>query len=480
MTALGKVAVETVHDWVPAPGNVVSWDATPATLAKAHEAPVSTVPPSYMQAQHLRGYVEHGSRGLDMSRLMIAAWDIPGQCDIRALTYVINAHLRRHDTYRSWFQYTDAGHIVRRTIPDPADIEFVPTKHGELTAAQWRAQILATPDPLQWDCFGFRIIQRADHFTFCVCVDHLHVDAMFMGVVFAEIHAMYLALVDGHAPIALPPAGSYDDFCLRQRRYTSELTLDAPPVREWILFTEGNEGTLPRFPLPLGDSDVPCEGDLLTVPLMDRRQTELFESACVAAGARFVGGVFTCAAVAEYELTGAHTYHCITPTDTRQSAAEFLTTGWFTGMIPIRLAVATSFGEIARAAQEAFDSGLDLANVPFDRVLELAPWLRRPQAGFPMLSFLDAGVAPLSAVIASQLDGLNASVYGDGRIPAQVCMWVNRVEEETSITVFFPDNPVARDSVTRYVDAMKSVYTRVAEGRLAVAIPAGELMQPAS
>ena len=101
-----------------------------------------------------------------MSRLFIAAWDIAGRCDIRAMTYVINAHLRRHDTYRSWFEYQDAEHIVRRTIRDPADIEFVPTEHGEMTPAELRDHLLATPDPLQWDCFRFGIIQRADHFTF--------------------------------------------------------------------------------------------------------------------------------------------------------------------------------------------------------------------------------------------------------------------------------------------------------------------------
>ena len=43
------------------------------------------------------------------------------------MTYVLNAHLRRHDTYRSWFEYTDADHIVRHTISEPADIELVPT-----------------------------------------------------------------------------------------------------------------------------------------------------------------------------------------------------------------------------------------------------------------------------------------------------------------------------------------------------------------
>lgn len=470
MVALGKVTLATIREWVPAPGSVVSWHPSPAARAKAEQAPVSAVPASYMQARHLRGFCEHATRGLDMSRLCTAAWDIAGRCDIRAMTHVINAHLRRHDTYRSWFEYKDAEHIIRHTIRDPADIELVPTEHGEMTPAEWQADIFATPNPLQWDCFSFRLIQRADHFTFCVCIDHLHIDLMFLGVVFAEIDAMYAALVAGRAPIPWADAGSYDDYCVRQHRYASALTLDSPLVRAWIEFAENNNGTLPSFPLPLGDPSVSCRGEQLTVQLMDAQRTDRFESACINAGARFSGGVFACAALTEYALTGAETYHGLTPTDTRSTPADFLTTGWFTGMIPITVPVAPmSFGETARAAQVSFDSGIDLARVPFDRVLELAPWLRRPQAGFPMLSFLDAGILPLSAVYATQLDGMNASVYRDGRIPAQVGMWVNRLDKETQITAVFPKDPITRESVTRYIAAMKSVYLRVADGYGAVA-----------
>ena len=76
-------------------------------------------------------------------------------------------------------------------LQNPHDIKFVATKHGEKTAPEWREHILATPTPLQWDCFRFGLIQRADHFTFYMSVDHLHVDAMFMGLAFVEIHMMY-------------------------------------------------------------------------------------------------------------------------------------------------------------------------------------------------------------------------------------------------------------------------------------------------
>ncbi|GAT17411.1 condensation domain-containing protein [Mycolicibacterium thermoresistibile] len=465
MVALGNVAVETVREWRPDPGRVVSWDPSPAALEKARQAPVSSVPVSYMQAQHLRGFVEHAARGQEMSRLCIAAFDIPGRCDLRAMTYVINAHMRRHDTYRSWFEYHDFHHIVRHTITDPADIELVPTRHGAMTPEQWQQHLLSTPDPLQWNCFRFSIIQRSDHFTFCVCMDHVHIDAMFMGAVFMEIHMQYAALVGGGAPIPLQ-AGSYDDFCVRQRQYTESLTADSPEVRAWVDFAGQMGGTLPNFPLPLGDRTKPWPGELMVVKLLDGRQTDRFEAACVSAGARFVGGVFACAALTENELAGVETFHAITPTDTRSTPADFMTTGWFTGMVPITVpAAGVSFGEAARAAQQSFDSGIGLGHVPYDRVLELVPSLRRAETCSPMMSFLDAGVPPLSALVASQLDGLNARVYGDGKVPAQLCMWVNRMDNETSVTVFFPDNPVARASVEKYVATLRSIYVAVAEGR---------------
>lgn len=226
---------------------------------------------------------------------------------------------------------------------------------------------------------------------------------------------------------------------------------------------------MPSFPLPTGDLTPGCAGALKTVQLLDQEEMSRFEESCVSAGARFSGGVFACAALTQFELTGEDIYYAITPHDTRSGPAEYTTTGWFTGMIPITAPVSpASFGETARAAQASFDSGTELALVPFDTVLRLAPdelGLRRPNLGFPMLSFLDAGLPPLSAMIDSALLGLNAKVYGDGDYPAQVCMWVNRMKTETSVTIFHPDNPVAHASVTKYASVLKSKYACVAEGR---------------
>jgi mycolipenoyl-CoA---2-(long-chain-fatty acyl)-trehalose mycolipenoyltransferase / long-chain-acyl-CoA---trehalose acyltransferase len=398
-----------------------------------------------------------------MARLSVGAWDISGVCDVPAMTYAINAHLRRHDTYRSWFECPDAGRVVRRTFSDPTDIEFLPADQGEMTSAELRAHILATPNPLQWDCFSFGLIQHADHFTFYVSADHLVTDGMSVGVIFLEIHMNYAALVGGGALIPLPDPASYDDYCVRQHLHTATLTLESPQVRAWIRFAEDNDGTLPDFPLPLGDPSVPCTGSLVVVPLMDEQQADRLESACQQVGARFSGGVFACAALAEYELTGAETYYGITPYDTRSTPEEVVTPGWFASFIPVTVPTAgMSFGDVAKAAQASFDSGKDLAFVPFDRVLELAPselGIKKPERDVPMLSYIDVRSIPVSA----QWDELNAAIYGDSRLSDQVCMWVNRFEKETTLTVSFPQNPVAGESVTRYIQALKSVYLRVAE-----------------
>ena len=239
-------------------------------------------------------------------------------------------------------------------------------------------------------------------------------------------------------------------------------------MRKWINFAEGNNGTLPQFPLPLGDPSVPCEGDLVTVQLMDEEESNRFESACTDAGIRFIGGVFAAAALAEHQLTGADTYHVITPTSTRTTHAEMMTTGWFTGIVPIAVPVtATSFTETARAAQTSFDSGLELAHVPFDRVLELASecGIRKPDPGVPMISYLDATLAPLSPAVVAEWNGLNGKIYSELGAAHQIGMWVNRFGNGTSVTVAFPNNPIARESVARYLEAMKSVFVRVVVGR---------------
>jgi hypothetical protein len=446
----------------------VTWEPTAESIANARRAPVSPVPPSAMQAGHLRGYVEFRKRGLDYSRTIMGSWDMPGRCDLRAMTYVVNAHIRRHATYHSWFEFKDGEPIVRHTIADPRDIQFVAREYGVMTQPAWRDHVLATPDPLQWDCFRFGIIQYEHRFALYAVVDHLHCDPILIASAYVEILMTYNALLAGKAPVALPPAASFDEFCLRESRSMSGMTADSPEVRKWIAFAEANGGTLPDFPLPLGAPSREDGGGVHVRQLLGPDQTARFEAICQRAGVRFSGGLFACVALALYELSGADTYYGLTPIDKRKSPADFMTMGWFTGVVPFIVPVdPASFEATARAAQASFDANVDLADVPYDRVLELAPWLRRPGPQFTMMNYMDAGLPPLSAVVASALNGVNATARTDGRNPAFMYATVFRLFDEVSIMVTFPNNPVARDSVARFTEAIMSVFHRLAAGGFA-------------
>jgi mycolipenoyl-CoA---2-(long-chain-fatty acyl)-trehalose mycolipenoyltransferase / long-chain-acyl-CoA---trehalose acyltransferase len=462
---IGKITIGSLGDWMPTPGSVISWHPTAAAAEKVRQAPVSSVPVSYMQGQHLRNYQERVAAGLDFSRQIIATCELPGQCDISAMNHALNAYLRRHDTFRSWFEHTGSGEFVKHAISDPADIEFTPIEHGTMAVGEIHAHVVAIPNPLEWGCFTFGIIQSESHFTFFAAMDHVHGDATLIGTTMLEANGMYAALSGGGAPLALPDAGSFDDFCARERQYTSELTVDSPEVRAWIDFAENNNGGFPEFPLPLGNPLEPSGSDMASELLMDAEQTERFESACGAAGVRFVGGLFACIALVEHEFTGALTYYGLTPRDSRTGTDNFMTQGWFTGLIPITVPIAAaSFGDAAWAAQASFDSGLDMAKVPYYRVLELAPWLSWPQPNFPVSNFLHGGAAPLNAVLAAADLGLanNIGICSDGRYSYQLTIYVFRYGEGTVMAIMFPDNPIAQKSVTRYMEAMKSVCGCVA------------------
>lgn len=463
---IGAITVGALEEWSPNPGRVTSWHPTAAARETAGRAPVSAVPVSYMQGQHLRNYCEQTAAGATFSRQIIASCEVPGQCDIAAMDQAVNAYLRRHDTFRSWFEEGGDGTFIRRAIADPADIEFVPVEYGHLTVDEIRAHAVAIPSPLEWGCFTFGIIQNEDHFAFFAAMDHVHGDATLIGTTMMEANGMYSALSGGGDALVLPDPGSFDDFCRREREHTSQLTLDSPGVRAWIDFAEENGDGFPEFPLPLGNPLESARSTMASEVLMDAAQTERFESACTAAGARFVGGLFAALAQVEHELTGALTYYGLTPRDSRTGTDNFMTQGWFTGLIPITVPIgAASFGEAAGAAQASFDSGLHMAKVPYYRVLELAPWLKWPEPNFPVSNFLHGGAAPLNAILAAGELGLanNIGIYPDGRFSYQLTIYIFRYGEGTVMAIMHPDNPIAKKSVARYMQTMKSVCVSVAD-----------------
>ncbi|MGP0080658.1 condensation domain-containing protein [Mycobacterium sp.] len=458
------VALGSINGWQPAEGPVTTWTASAAARAAARNAPRSDLAPTYQRTRHLRAAYDGKAVGMQLPRLMVVAWDIPGACDIPAMTATINAHVRRHDAYHDWFEF-EHGTFVRRTIENPDVIDFVPTEFGHMNAEQIRTHALTTtPETLQWDCFTFGIIQQTDYFTFYASVDHLHIDGMSAGLIFFDIHLMYQALSNAtDQRVTLPRVGSYRSYAGRQHEKVASLTPSSPEIKGWIEFARDTRGEWPGFPLPVADGGAGNNGDFLTVDLLDAAETESFETACRAAGARFSGGALACAALAERELTGTRTYHGFTCYDTRTPGMDSMTVGWFASLAPLTVpSGGGSFLEAARAAQRSFDDAKHLAGVPVERAIELEgarqSGIAPPTARAMMVSFLDFRRIPLATLFEQTKFG----TYGDSLSHGGINLWINRQNDKTTATISFPDNAQARESVHRYLAALTRAFVRAA------------------
>jgi mycolipenoyl-CoA---2-(long-chain-fatty acyl)-trehalose mycolipenoyltransferase / long-chain-acyl-CoA---trehalose acyltransferase len=454
-----------LQDWTGPPATLTLWCPSAASIESAKRAPVSPALPSYEQEQHLRAFRACEQRHEAMARLLVVVWDEPGRCDFRAMTHVVTAHLRRHDTYHSWFEERGEA-IVRHVMTDPAAIQMESSTLGEVSAEDWQKHVMATPTPFSWDCFRFGILQRASGFTFFASIDHLHADATVIAFLMAEIRSVYRAVLDGETPLQLGSPGSYLDYCTSQRQRAAKTTLADPEVKQWIAFLHRNNGRMPSFSLPLGVLEDRYRAEYLHVDILDDTVMAAFESACHAFGARVIGGLLACAALTERELAGRSRYSVVTPTTTRRSPQAFRTTGWCVGVVPIDFDVQErTFPELAFIAQRNFDERLCLANVPIELVLELAaglPTIRSVATGGVMLSYMDVNVPPLSAHIAREWQQGNGRVYINQGVAAQVAIWLFRTQRGLSLTAAYPANGTARASMHRYVKALTGACRRAA------------------
>ena len=457
------VAQGPIKAWQPGTGPVTTWTASPGAREAMRAAERNALPPSFQQAGHLRAAFYGKALGRQLPRLMVVSWRIPGVCDIAAMTEAVTAHIRRHDTYHSTFEFEN-GNIFRRTIADPSAIEFLPTAHGEMTVEQIRGHALATtPETLEWDCFTFSAVQNADHFTFYASVDHLHIDGMSAGLIFLDIHLRYQDLVAGRA-VPAPETAGYRDYTERQRAHVADMTASSPEIKDWLSFAQEADGDWPSFPLSLRDTWSSPKGDFVTVEMLGDLETESFDAACRDAGARFSGGVMACAAIAERALTGKSVFRGFTPSDTRTPGVDTMSVGWFASLFPVTVPMGDgSFADAARAAQQSFDANKAMAGVPFERVLELVPvdelGIKLPTKSAMMVSFMDFRKIPVTAL----WEETGFGIYGDNLSHGGINMWINRHAGSTTVTVSFPDNPEARHSVHRYVAALSLAFADVAK-----------------
>ncbi|MFC3960588.1 condensation domain-containing protein [Nocardia jiangsuensis] len=457
-----------IDDWAPAPGRLTTWTAAPESVARARLAPAHPAPPSHQQEQYLKAAAQHAAAEFRYSGLCLVTAEIPtGELNRVAMTTAVNAFLQRHDTFRTWFRIE--GGAVRRHLVPADDVEFVPVEHGRVDdpAAVREHVQKTTPGPFEWDCFTFGAIEREESTTVYLAVDHLHTDGFGQYLSGFDLAMLYTREVWPDAPDMLEPAASYLAYCTAERAYTGQMSLTSPGVRKWLELIRGNEGRLPSFPLDLGKrTDGYNRSAHRTVTLFDEDTASRFEERCRANGAEFVGGIFAAAALVERELIDSDYYFGMTPVSTRGSLAERASVGWYVTLLPVAFPLgATSFDRVVKLAQHAYENGLRLAPTSFQRVVELLPADSdldlKPGWSCPMISFVDA-----RELLGNEFfDAASAGLYANRAASEQVLIWINRLAAETTLSVIYPDTPVAHESVERYVAVLRRVFAAAAEGK---------------
>ncbi|WP_062982249.1 condensation domain-containing protein [Nocardia anaemiae] len=453
-----------IDEWNPAPGRLITWVAAPESVARAAKARVHPAPPSHQQEQYLRLADRHAAADFRYSGLCLVTAEIPtGDLGLDAMTRVINAFLLRHDTFRTWFAI-DSGGTVRRHLVAPDVVDFVPIDYGRLDDAEAIREHVqkTTPGPFQWDCFTVGAIEHGESTTVYLAVDHLHTDGLGQYLSCFDLAHLYAQQIWSDVE-DLPPAASYLDYCATEREYTGAMTLASHGVRKWLELIRGNDGELPSFPLDLGKrTDGYNRSAHRSITLMDEDDARRFEKVCRDNDAEFVGGVFAAAALAERELVDSDYYFGMTPISTRTSAAERASVGWYVSLVPVAFPIGTtSFARAVTIAQRAYENGIRLAPTSFHRVLELLPADTDIKAGpgwsTPMISYVDA-----RDFIGHEFFGeVRGGVYANRAASEEVLVWVNRLPQGTSLSVIYPDTPVAHQSVNRYVSAMRAVFMSV-------------------
>jgi hypothetical protein len=453
-----------LSDWSGPAATLTMWHPSSKSITAAKAAPISPIPPSYEQAQHLNAFFASHQRQEEMSRLLIVVWEEAGLCEHSVMSEVITNHLRRHDTYHSWFEKKE-NTLFRHVLAEPETITMEASTFGEVMPAEWQKLIGETPGSFEWDCFRFGILQRATSFTCFACIDHLHADSTVITFLTEEIQSCYRSLLAGQEAPSVAQPGRYLEYCTSQRQRAANLTIADSRVSEWVSFMLRNDGRMPPFSLPLGTLEDRSLAEYVHEQILDANEVSRFESLCYASGARMFGGLLACAAQSDSELTGNTRYSVITPTTTRESTEAFRTTGWCMGVVPIDFEIGQcSFFELAVKAQDTFKSRRALATVPLERVFELAAPLHqiRPLAtGGVMLSLMDMNRFALDANIASNWHNANGRSYINQGSAAQVGLWFFQTQRGLTLTAAYPANPIARASMKVYVEALKVACRRV-------------------
>lgn len=464
--------ITSIDSWTPAPGRALRWTPTAGCAAAALAAPDVAGPIGFLAENHIRG--SHAARlaGHPHSAYLGSGIEIPGDLDTAAMTQALEVFVARHPVLRLWFEIDSdrvSGHLV-----DHADIGFRCVEDSALRTSEQvtdhlRTRFAAEASAQSFPGFAFGAIVAPDRFALFLGCDHAVSDGVSQALALDEIVEIYREIVAGERSrdaIDTDPRGGYLEYVALEAALTEAQSPGTEQTRGWQDLFARHGFRMPRFPLDLGLA--PGESAPVApfaVSILDGDELDSFETACAAAGGKFIDGVYAAVAITDHELGGADDYFGMTVLNTRAVAPKFATAqGWFCSFAPVefRVAGADNFSDLLPAAQVGRRRAKELGSVPTAAALAgLAAAGATPQdvVAVPnMLSYIDFRWFPGDARPEYQ----DAALFtGEGRT-ANASMWINRDRDELYIGSQTPGTPFAQQQIHRYFRHLRGVFRDIA------------------
>ena len=419
------------------PGRVTSLSAGPVGL------PGVPVPISYDQRLHTSAGDRAGS-------WMALAFRLDLDATPQQLARAWSAVVARHGTLHTTFS-REAGELaLRETELVHGDwVEHLPAEPSEPSRAVLRRVLDQACRPFGAPSHRLAVVTpdaEADadrdndpRPVVVVAGDHSHLDMWSLLVLLRDLRTCLVDVLAGRPPgVDLAPA---PPFAAHTRLLEQQDTTPDWVARRWAEVLVDGGGSLPTFPLPLGDVSAPRPEVVEVRDVLDPAQLEVLEKHAAGHGVRLTALAISEVAAATTDLSG-RPLRAVFPVHSRDDPSWYGSVGWFITNSVLDCTDPTPAGCTA-ALRESMKLGAHpLAPILGHLDRELAP------PGMFALSWLDTRRLP-DVPTGLEVQWVSAVTRPDG-----VMAWFLAGDDGLHLRCRYPDTPEARENVGRWLDAV--------------------------
>jgi GNAT superfamily N-acetyltransferase len=403
-------------------------------------APGRRLPVSFDQRRHVRAGDRAGSWMAISFRL-----DAPVPRDALAEAWL--AVIARHGTLRSVFVRGDDGEPALHEVDVSAGgwTEH-PIAPGQAVNEALRDQLDAACTPYAAPSHRLSVLETATGPTIVIAADHSHVDMWSMLVI---VRDLLTALADATAgrtsTLVTAPAFSEHSAALVDRPRAPD-----DVHRRWGEILDRSGGTMPRFPLPLGEP-VPHPERVEVRDVLDVDDSSAFSAQAQADGVSTLTLAVSAMTAVTRELAGT-SLRAVFPVHSRYETTWHDSVGWF-----ITNSVLESGDPDPQACAAAIKEAVQLGSWPLEDILR--PWGGMPEGpGMFAISWLDLRRLPVRVDAAGlEAQYVGASIRTDG-----VMLWFILDERGLHLRCRYPDTTDARTHVGAWLDLLVARLRQIA------------------